>query len=425
MLVVRACAGQGNVVRILADLLSENPDLETTRTFAWLPDLLPHSAESAEPASASGGRYLAATWRARGGVAGSGHTQGSSPADVAVLTPLVLQYDAPLILCQRCRCLGATNTAHGAVPLQDASGAVKGDGGEAGANGSEEEEEEEDEALGYKDPWPMRRAFYMKALKGSQGSRRWRHDQGPAEVSQGHVCLAHGTGWGCSAGGGCVARHAKMACDCCSVRSMSAHADVECYPSATKCKGQAWHGSRREVAALGEMGMRRRLGLRKGHVVQLQGKGWFVVDTVPEVGSLASDVHHLSEDDQHPHPRPSRQHLPLVPGQGPLQGGACRPEGSDEDCDKEAHLTAGGWCDGGGLGQDRGEESGFEPQAVQRDAVGSAEPASRAGAALRLVAIPSGMVVRRYTCCACDRHGDGDSSTSQDYDDSAVSVSSV
>jgi hypothetical protein len=29
---------QGNTVRLLGELMSQNPDLETTKSFCWLPD---------------------------------------------------------------------------------------------------------------------------------------------------------------------------------------------------------------------------------------------------------------------------------------------------------------------------------------------------------------------------------------------------
>jgi hypothetical protein len=63
-------AGEGNAIRILADLLSENPDLETTKNFCWLPDLLP--------------------------AADSDACAQSGPAGAATLVRLALQYDTPL-----------------------------------------------------------------------------------------------------------------------------------------------------------------------------------------------------------------------------------------------------------------------------------------------------------------------------------------
>jgi hypothetical protein len=65
---------EGKAVRILADLLSQNPDLETTKNFCWLPDLLPAASHQGSDVYSQ-----------------SVHTKGG-----ATLVSVMLQYETPV-----------------------------------------------------------------------------------------------------------------------------------------------------------------------------------------------------------------------------------------------------------------------------------------------------------------------------------------
>jgi hypothetical protein len=126
-------------------------------------------------------------------------------------------------------------------------------------------------------------------------------------------------------------------------------------------------------------------GLRKGQVVELLRKGFFRVDALH---AKIGDGTDMPPSQHHQHGSAAREpaRVALV----------------DDATDKGLHKSS-MWCEDCGAGRDKQSSQGVHPSDAISDGI------------MRLIAIPSGMVVRRYACGQ-------DEESSDDYDDGTLSL---
>jgi len=262
---------EGNAVRMLGDLLSQNPDLHSSKEFCWLPDV---------PVRGVGGDS-----RGSGGSGAAGRDGGEGVCCSASswLTPLTLQYDTPLNL-RRLFGRGSVRKEG-----QDVGGGASEGGGQYDrSEDGEAGEDEEDEGLGY----------VSERLLGGQS-----------------VCEPPG--------------------------AHDTHVTPDTHDAALLPVD-----SRQLVSAVGAAAMS---DLQRGDVIELERKGFFIVD------------------------------VPLHAGSG-AEGGT-RVENVDCEWDLSRDKNGMEW-EGRGVG---GEGRGGR---------------------MRLISIPSGMVVRRYSAQGDDSSDD-------------------